>query len=392
MLTILFVDDEPMLLEGLRRALRGMRDAWNMLFATSGLEALRLLEDRDVDVIVSDMRMPELDGRQLLRAVKDRHPRIARLMLSGHAEQASLLEAVGCVQQFLAKPCDVATLQSTISRTLALRTLLQERTAGLNMAPDTLPALPSAYEDLVRCVQGADASIKEAAVIIARDPSLTATLLKVSNSAFFGPPKPVTTIERACSFLGMEIIAALVLSGTVVSAYPQLFGAGGALARWPDHSLRVATMARDLAIAEKLPETKVNQAFLAGLLHDIGFLVLAMHGNAGTTFAGGEAAMTEPATDDHAIIGAYLLASWGFPDPIVEGVAWHHTAARHLDASARMAQMVYIADRFAFNPDLSSPESAGIDAGLIAQADFAARWPVLQRAAMRTAAIDGCAP
>jgi len=387
MRTILFVDDEPMLLEGLRRALRDMRGEWTLLSATDGEEALRLLEDQPVDVIVSDMRMPGMDGRQLLKTVKERHPDVARLMLSGHADQASLLEAVGCAQQFLAKPCDAKVLRDTVTRTLSLRELLAGQAVALETAVDTLPALPGAYEDIVRCVQRPDTSLMQAAAIIGTDPSMTATLLKVANSAFFGPPRPVTTLERACSFLGMEIIAGLVLSGALVAAQPALFAAGGPLAGWPDHSLRVAAMARDLAVAESLGDALVNQAFLAGLMHDVGLLVLAMQGREGGVFRPGAGPWREPLDDHHALVGAYLLASWGFPDAIVEGVAWHHDVARHVRSDAPVAQLIYVADRFAVSADLATPETAGLDATFVAQPDFARRWPLLQQAAARTAAI-----
>jgi YesN/AraC family two-component response regulator len=80
---ILFVDDEPNLIDGLRRMLRSFRQRWNIAFATSGSEALELMSQRPFDVIVSDMRMPGMDGRQLLEEVEKRHPQTVRVVLSG---------------------------------------------------------------------------------------------------------------------------------------------------------------------------------------------------------------------------------------------------------------------------------------------------------------------
>ena len=110
----LFVDDEPLVLSGLRRMLRSLRHDWDLSFANSGQEALELMEAEDFAVVVSDMRMPEMDGASLLNEVARRHPAIARLVLSGHAELDAILRAVRPAHQFLAKPCDPKLLEGAL--------------------------------------------------------------------------------------------------------------------------------------------------------------------------------------------------------------------------------------------------------------------------------------
>ena len=82
--SVLFVDDEPFVLQGLQRMLRPMREEWDMHFVGSGDEALRLMEERGCEVVISDMRMPGMNGAQLLTELKDRYPGTVRLILSGH--------------------------------------------------------------------------------------------------------------------------------------------------------------------------------------------------------------------------------------------------------------------------------------------------------------------
>jgi CheY-like chemotaxis protein len=86
---LLFVDDEAMVLDGLRRALHGMREGWEMRFVESGAAALEALEKERYDAVVSDMRMPMMDGAQLLEEVKQRYPDMVRMILSGAVEQGS---------------------------------------------------------------------------------------------------------------------------------------------------------------------------------------------------------------------------------------------------------------------------------------------------------------
>src|SRR5262245_37814840 len=97
---ILFVDDEPNVLQGLERMLRSMRHEWEMQFAMSGPAALERLAEQTFDVIVSDMRMPGMTGAQLLTEVSQRHPHIVRIILSGQADQEDILRSVGPTHQY----------------------------------------------------------------------------------------------------------------------------------------------------------------------------------------------------------------------------------------------------------------------------------------------------
>ena len=116
---ILFVDDDVDVLESLRDALRKDRQRWDLAFATGGDAALEELAQRPRNVVVSDMRMPGMDGAELLTRIKAQHPTVARLVLSGHAEQEAMERAMRVAQEFLSKPCQIAVLRATIERALA---------------------------------------------------------------------------------------------------------------------------------------------------------------------------------------------------------------------------------------------------------------------------------
>ena len=166
-LRIVFVDDEVNILEGMRRAFHSMRGEWSMEFLSSGAAALASLAILPADVIVSDMRMPGMDGWQLLAEVKRLYPQTVRLVLSGQADATSVMRAVGTAQRYLAKPCANEAVKAAIAQTQMLRQLLSsDRLAQLVGAVGMLPSAPTAFQDILACLQDPTASLGDAARII----------------------------------------------------------------------------------------------------------------------------------------------------------------------------------------------------------------------------------
>jgi DNA-binding NarL/FixJ family response regulator len=118
MYRVMFVDDEPRVLEALRRSLHWQTRVWDMQFMASALAALAQLRSCPVDVIVADFRMPGTNGGQLLRAVAQRWPATGRLLLSGHTDEDDLNEAVSVADRCLDKPCSRSTLVAAIEQSL----------------------------------------------------------------------------------------------------------------------------------------------------------------------------------------------------------------------------------------------------------------------------------
>ncbi len=167
---ILFVDDEPRILSGLRRMLRPMRHEWEMSFAGGGQEALDFLSREPFDVIVTDIRMPGMDGVELLKEVRKQHPKIVRIGLSGSADREAIIGAVGLTHQYLAKPCDAETLKSTLTRACARSDLLaDDRLKRLISQMGSLPSLPSLYHEMLEEVQSPNATINTVGKIISQD-------------------------------------------------------------------------------------------------------------------------------------------------------------------------------------------------------------------------------
>ena len=353
---ILFVDDEPSLLEGLRRMLRPHRARWDTMFASGGENALRMMQDSPFDVVVTDMRMPGMDGAQLLECVRDRFPGVVRIVLSGYCEMESMIRAAPVAHQFLQKPCDAGTLLQALERACGLTNALQDETIRRIVgAVGQLPCLPGTSVALMRALDNPDVALTQVGQIVEHDVAICAKVMQLVNSAFFGRPQVVTSIQHAVSFLGVEVLKQLVVAAEIFRAFqPNRSIHGFSLARIQSHSRLVAAIAAQLP----LPKTLVPAAAVAALLHDAGKLVLASHlpeqferiSRLATaervTFQAAEAQLLDTS---HAEIGAYLLGLWGLPALVVSAVARHHRPAIEEGDDPRFGApaAVYFADMLA---------------------------------------------
>ena len=351
---ILFVDDEPLVLQGLQRMLRFMRAEWQMEFVDGGLKALERMAQQPFDVIVSDMRMPGMSGDQLLNQVMLHYPRTARLVLSGQADKDLVLKCVGSAHQYLIKPCDPDALRAGVNRAVSVGSLLADgKVQQLVGRMDHLPSVPSVYTDIVKLLQRPDATIEEVGHIISRDIAMTANILKLVNSAFFGGSRPISTPAEATACLGLETIRSLVLC---INAFSQFEGAElktFSLEALSAHSLETAAAAKALARAENLEPRRLDESFTGGLLHDIGKLVLAV--NFPDLFKDALEKAARERRDlclleketfgaTHADVGGYLLGLWGLPAPVVEAIALHHTPSQTKETGFTPLAAVHIAN------------------------------------------------
>ena len=366
---VLFVDDEPQFLEGLQRMLRPQRHDWEMAFAPSGNAALALLEASPFDVIVSDMRMPGMDGAALLARVREEYPQVVRIVLSSHTELSTALRVVPVAHQFLAKPCDAEMLRVAIERACHLKALLHDdsirRTVG---GLGELPSLPRTYHALTLALADPDTPLQKIAHIIEVDVGISAKILQLVNSAFFGIARSITNIQDAVSYLGVSTLKSLVLSVEVFRVFaPKKPLEGFSLEDLQRHARLTAYIAARLPV----PKHLVDIAMVAGMLHDVGKLIMAW--KLPERFKKLMAEVREEQCPlykveereygfSHAEIGAYLLGLWGLPYAVVEAVALHHAPNRVPHQSFDAATAVYIANLLTqeLDPSIPSPGENGM--------------------------------
>ncbi|MGC9943798.1 MAG: response regulator [Verrucomicrobiota bacterium] len=330
---ILFVDDDEFALKGLDRSLRSMRDEWEMEFVGSGNQALNRMAEAHFDVIISDMRMPGMNGAELLNEVMKRHPKTVRLILSGYADHDLILRCIGSTHQYLAKPCDAKTLRMTVQRAAHLEESLKSESLRLLVNRcSVLPSLPALYSEIIEVLQDPDAGVEEIGAIIVKDVAMTAKILKLVNSAFFGLGNEIANPSEAVAYLGTDTIKSLILV-THAFSNSEIRLDGFSLESLWNHSLEVSKAAKAVASYEGAEKKFLDEAFVAGLLHDVGKLVFALNlpqeYQAAINIAREmqiplAAAEKQVFGANHGDVGGYLLGLWGLPVPVVEAIALHH--------------------------------------------------------------------
>ena len=357
---LLFVDDEAMVLNGIRRALHGMRQEWDMHFVDGGAAALEALDKDAYDAIVSDMRMPLMDGAQLLEQVKQRHPEVIRMVLSGQSSRAAILRSIAPAHQILSKPCDPQELVIRLGEAFTMRDLLSSQSLKTVVSRlRSIPSLPTLYDELMTALRRDDPSLNQIARIISKDVGMAAKILQLANSAFLGTGGRVSSLVQALSLIGTETVRTLVLSVHVFSQFDGKSQIAASLPALWDHSIAVSGLAQRIAGSEGCAKAMVEESFTAGLLHDIGKVVLLAempreyHQILAVNPCEGKNLERERLGCTHAEVGAYLMSVWGLPFPLVHAVAFHHNPSETAETHFSSLTAVHAADAIASATDAS---------------------------------------
>jgi HD-like signal output (HDOD) protein/CheY-like chemotaxis protein len=391
-LRVLFVDDDACILAGVAEAQRRSPSGWSTRFALGGEAALDLIASERFDVVVSDLSMPRVDGVAVLERVREQQPDAVRIILSGGAGPSALLAATRVAHRYLAKPYRERDLRAAVDRAWDLRRLLREegwrRAAGGVIA---LPSCPRLYTELTELILDPDATAADAAALVERDVAMSAKVLQLVNSAFFGMGRRISRIAEAVHYLGLDTLRALVLHAGAFEAFaPRAPIDGFDLGVLQHRSHLAARIARRLAPD---PGSR-DDAFTAGMLHGVGLLVLAQQDPHELASIIADARRAEAPLHEieyarhgssHAELGAYVLGIWGLPDAIVDGVAHQHRIHRIARPALDAALVVHAAGVLAAGmcPGAIAARAGDLDAATLAAAgvaDDVAGWRALAAA------------
>ncbi|WP_291326323.1 response regulator [Desulfovibrio sp. UCD-KL4C] len=364
---VLFVDDETNVLAALRRMLRGKCSDWEMRFTDSGFAALALLEESECDVIISDIKMPGMDGADLLNKVKDKYPSMIRMALSGQVGLNEVMRSIRSVHQYISKPCKAQELIDKVegaiqSRDILVDPIMQKMVAEI----ESLPVIPSVFEAIESELRSDNPSIKKIAEYISLDVGLVAKILKLINSPYFGLSSQVDSIFHAITMLGLESLKALILSTHLFSMYNEKKIPNFSLNRLWDHSFRVSNIVRLICECENIDKGIAIQARMTGLLHDIGKLILANSFSEQYAEVIAKVSKTHKSVYDcemevfgtsHAHLGAYLMGLWGISGDIVHGIGRYH---QYTDFDFSIPMLVSIANTIDHQCVVINPDYARI--------------------------------
>jgi HD-like signal output (HDOD) protein/CheY-like chemotaxis protein len=299
---VLLVDDEPRIVSALERMMTELADEWDVEIADSGLAALGALGSDAFDVVVTDMRMPGMDGVELLGEIHARWPQMMRVVLSGHTEQEQAMRALASAHQFMSKPCAPQLLVDAVQRASCRVDRIGPRLAEMAARIDRLPSRPSKQRELSLLLADPRSDDRKIIEIIATDPGHSAKVLQVASSPYFRRGQEFRDVRGAVARLGRDAVRSIVASEGVTTLLPA----------HRTEELHTEALCAAVVAARVAPSNVRREAFSAGLLSSVGMLVL-------------EECALEERRSKYADVGAYLLALWGLPDEIVEAVGLHRT-------------------------------------------------------------------
>ena len=351
---ILFVDDDPMILQGLQRVLRPMRDDWDTAFVDGGEKALEAMAKQAFDVVVTDMRMPVMNGAQLLKEIQHRFPMTIRLILSGHADADMVSQCLGVAHQYLSKPCNPEELKAVVREACQVgESPISDKVKILLGSIDNLPSAPHMFLELEQALADPNSTTDRLGDIIQVDMGMTAKVLKIVNSAFFGLRRTIVTPHEAVAFLGIETVKLLVLVNSIFERAEPLKTRHLDLQDLWRHSLVCANGAKAITLAEGGSRQEADQVFAGGILEDVGILVLASHfpeayDRAAEVLLAEQVPLTAVEQEafgvTHAEVGGYLLGLWGLPAQVLRTVSLHHSPHLLLAPGFSPEVAVYAAD------------------------------------------------
>lgn len=359
---ILFVDDQQKNVADLRRLSKGLGQEWESEIVESGAQALAALDKECFDVVVSELTMSDMNGVQLLKKVKELCPGSVRLILSSQSDRELVLRAAKYAHQILARPIEPTAFKKTVENSQGLRKILDNREMHERLASvESLPSPPRLYNELVSELQSETSSMQNIADLVGQDVSITAKILQLVNSAYFGLPTHIESPRHAVSLLGLDTLQSLVLAVGVFDQFEDPKFPGFSIDSIYDHSMAVGANARNLANCLGLQKRQGEDSLMAGMLHDVGKLVLLKHFQPelkrALELASEESIPLHQAEKEvlgvtHAEIGAHLLSMWGLQDSILEAVALHPSPKNAASPMVNVLTAVHIA--YALDQDSDS--------------------------------------
>jgi len=307
---------------------------WEATSVSSEVDALGQLEQRSFDALLVDFNLGTPDASQLLNLAFEKRPETMRFLLAYEADLALVAAQVSGPHELLPKPVESASLKSRIESGVAPQDSNCNQTGG---APGTdasaSPAVPAVYDEVLKALELPDVTKSQVGEIIAGDAALASELLRLTESAYLGLPRNITGPVEAVELLGLETVKALVMARRYLAEHSQLKPGYLSLEQLWQHSTNVAQLARDLILFETKDRVLAADAFVAGLLHDFGKVVLAtnfddLYGRVHALARKQPVALWDIEKEmfgaNHGEIGACLVGMWNMPNSVVEAAALHH--------------------------------------------------------------------
>ena len=311
---------------------------WDVERFDSPVAAGAALGNDPFDVVVALAGMPTEEGLTLLVQTRDVAPEAVRLLVTADPGTRATVSLNRVAHEHMVGQITVEQLEEVYQRSAAMHQHLSSVRLRSAMAKvQSLPAFPRMYNQIVQELERSDGDLARIAQVVMQDPGLTARVLQLVNSPFYGLRRQVHDTAQAVGLLGIQNLLSMVLATEVFTDFDSSSARLNVNRMWT-HAATTALWAKRIVEYENRTLEEANMAFVAGILHDSGRMILGsnfplQHANVVSQLENDEAPdiiSIERALlgASHAEAGAYLLDTWELPTLIVEAVAYHHEPSR----------------------------------------------------------------
>ena len=326
---------------------------WEVDVVTNQKQALQALDTKPYNLLISEIVMPEMDGLDFFKTAKEKHPTIIRIMETANENREFLVKASELAHIVIPSNCEKDSFNEIIKNTMSLQEIIANKDILKKLTSiKSLPSPPEVYNKLVSTLQNEDCSTHQVAEIIKNDIAITAKLLQMINSAFFGMKTHVESPMHAVNLLGIDTVKSIVLTSGIFHTIREKEFAGFSVDEMYRQSMAVGAATRHLANVFGFRTKDIEDALMAGLLHDIGKLLMI------TNFKKELADAKKIAQTDNILIGdairqiigisdaelgAHLLSLWNLPLSILEAVAYHNQPSKSAYKEVNTLTAVHLA-------------------------------------------------
>ena len=359
----------------LRATLRPLSTKFDLHFTASGDDVRRLAHSEHCDGVIVPVGSETGSEVDFLKEITVFRPGAFRLVRSS---ERSLVEALGKdpFTHHVPLDPDPETWEGILDRCVLMRTWMETPDLkALIGKMKKLPALPNVYTRVVDELNSPEASLAKVAELVAEDPVVTAKMLQLVNSSFFGLQQQIVSAADAVMFLGADRVKGLILVARVFSQFdPKIIVALGLDQLW-NHSMKTGAYAQSIAKSEVRDARIAAAAFTAGLLHDVGKLMLAGNlpeeylkvlGLSRSERIPVSVAEQQAFGATHAELGGVLMGLWGLPLELIQSVGWHHAPGLSGDRKFSVLTAVHAANAIASDNPEGAARSKGLDTDYLA--------------------------
>lgn len=350
---ILIVDDEAHIIKSLSRLF--MDTDYEVFTADSAEAGLKIIADEKIDLVISDMRMPFMDGYDFLKLVKEKCPNTIRVILSGYSEETTIFKAIlhDVAKIYILKPWDNTELLKRIAQLFETEDILKSRNLLNTINNIELPTIPSSYQCILSMIEK-DYDITVITEEIEKDPAISSKLLHLANAAIYG--LKTGSVKKAAIYIGLQSLKNLMFSMSIINADSTPLSENEYMERLWKHSV-LTSKTLHIIYQEFLHKSIPEAAQSAGILHNIGEIVMLKNyksafyqlrnSSLNSNISIIDAEKTEY-TVSHQELGGHLANWWGLPFQIVEVALFHHNPLDDQVIHTTLVDSVHIAQYYAW--------------------------------------------